>query len=82
MCDNIDNELDELNELEQQLLKLKSGMENSKIEFKIDQHLSIDLESSPDNKKPKGIFKNSFNQKTNTLQSVTIDLNSTKGSKK
>jgi hypothetical protein len=72
--DNIDNELDELIELENELIKLKNGLDQSKLEIKHDPYKSINLESSPTNRKPKNSVISTPKQKT-TLHSVTIDLN-------
>jgi len=72
--DNIDNELDELMELENELLKLKNGLDQSKVEIKHDPYKSINLESSPTNKKQRNSVVSTPKHKT-TLHSVTIDLN-------
>jgi len=73
--ENIDTELEELMELENELVKIRNGIDKSKIEIKTDTEKSIELES-PSNKRQKVIAKATVNPKT-PLHSVTIDLNST-----
>lgn len=60
-------------ELENELNKLKNGIDKSKIEIKNDPYKSINLESSPTNKKSKHSLSSTPNHRT-TLHSVTIDL--------
>lgn len=72
--ENTENELDELIELENDLIKLKNGLDQSNLEIKYDHNKSINLESSPTNKKQKSSVLSTPNHKT-TLHSVTIDLN-------
>ena len=81
MNENIEGEIEELNELENHLLRIKGGVDSTKIELRTevnDQSIDLDSSPSPMNKKTKLSIKNAFH-KTTKMHSVTIDLNSTKG---